>query len=660
MASKKKLLQAAAGSAGGAGLDVDEVFSTYLYDGNSSSNTATTQQITNNIDLSGEGGLVWIKKRNGTSAHALVDSARGGNKELNSAASTDEKTADSAQNIAFNTDGFTMTGWYLYNATINKSGEEYTSWTFRKAPKFFDVVTYTGTGSTQNISHNLGAVPAVMMVKSLSSGSRWNVYHKDASPNGTPQNGRMALNTTDAWGEHPTVSVFQGLWNNTAPTDSVFTVGSYNDTNGSGQNFVAYLFAHNNNDGEFGPDSDQDIIKCGSYTGNGTAGHVINLGFEAQWVLVKKSDGSESWIIYDAMRGMPVDGNGARIRANDSEAESSITRIGSHAQGFQLSSTDGECNINGGTYIYMAIRRGPLAAPESATDVFAIDTFGNASSTAPTWEAGFPVDMEMQRNISSTANMNITSRLTSNKFMRTNLTSAEASNSSYSFDYQNGWGDYAAASNTSNYSWMWKRAPSYFDVVAYTGNGNSPQNHNHNLGVAPEMMWVRRRNSTGGDWAVYHKDLPINNMLYLNTSDSLQTGKWASTAPTSSVFTTSGDYRVGANGDSYIAYLFATVAGVSKVGSYTGTGSDQNIDCGFSSGARFVLIKRTDNSENWYVFDTVRGIVSGNDPLLMLNNTTAESSGVDFVDPHSSGFTVVGSDSSRNASGASYIFYAIA
>jgi hypothetical protein len=97
------------------------------------------------------------------------------------------------------------------------------------------------------------------------------------------------------------------------------------------------------------------------------------------------------------------------------------------------------------------------------------------------------------------------------------------------------------------------------------------------------------------------------------------------------------------------------------VGSYTGNGGTQNIDCGFSSGARFVLIKRTDAAQDWAVFDTERGIVAGNDPYLKLNNTEAETTGYDVVDPYSSGFSVgpqlVGV---VNDNGGSYIFYAIA
>jgi hypothetical protein len=111
----------------------------------------------------------------------------------------------------------------------------------------------------------------------------------------------------------------------------------------------------------------------------------------------------------------------------------------------------------------------------------------------------------------------------------------------------------------------------------------------------------------------------------------------------------------------FACYLFATLAGVSKVGSYTGTGANLNVDCGFSAGARFVLITRVDATGDWYVYDSVRGIVSGNDPYVLANNSAAEVTNTDYIDPLSSGFTVTSSaPAALNASGGSYIFLAIA
>jgi hypothetical protein len=135
---------------------------------------------------------------------------------------------------------------------------------------------------------------------------------------------------------------------------------------------------------------------------------------------------------------------------------------------------------------------------------------------------------------------------------------------------------------------------------------------------------------------------------------------WNDTEPTATQFTVGQQGVVNGSGTNHIAYLFASLPGISKVGSYSGNGSSQNIDCGFTSGARFVLIKKTNSAANWILFDSARGIVSGNDPYLFLNTTSAEGTGYDLLDPYASGFTIASGDATINASGDSYIFYAIA
>jgi hypothetical protein len=406
----------------------------------------------------------------------------------------------------------------------------------------------------------------------------------------------------------------------------------------------------------------QDIIKCGSYTGNGSSGSGpdINLGFEPQWVMIKRTDSSGSWRIFDVMRGFVVGGTDSILKADATtdEAGNNFKAVRPTSTGFKLESASAGVNGNGGTYIYMAIRRGPLAAPDDATKVFAMSTRG-ATTPPPAWVSGFPVDFALETLVNNTGGFVTASRLTSGNFLNTSSTGAETDYVHYTFDYNNGWSS-MTGTNSNNQSWMWKRAPSFFDVCCYSGTGSN-RTVSHNLGVVPEMMWVKARN-WAEDWNVYHSALGNEAYLKLNTTNQVVTStnnRWNSTSPTASVFSLGTTDGVNKNSYNFIAYLFATVAGVSKVGSYTGNGSTQNIDCGFSSGARFVLIKRTDVAEGWKVHDSVRGIVAGDDPFLELNNTNAENSSFDLVDPYSGGFAVnnfVG----WNASGGSYIFYAIA
>ena len=132
--------------------------------------------------------------------------------------------------------------------------------------------------------------------------------------------------------------------------------------------------------------------------------------------------------------------------------------------------------------------------------------------------------------------------------------------------------------------------------------------------------------------------------------------------PTSSVFSLGTYNGINQSGRDFIAYLFATLAGVSKVGSYTGNGntSGPTVDCGFTSGPKFVLIKRTGNTGSWYLFDSVRGIVAGAESQLYLNSNAAEQTATDQIDPTSSGFQIVTNATGLNSNGDNYIFYAIA
>lgn len=605
------------------------------------------------VEEVGSGGLVWIKSRSSTREHHLFDTERGVNKALKTN-STGQQQTTSGGLTSFNFNGFSLGTYADVNGT---SYGDFASWSFGKAKKFFDVVTYTGTGSARTISHNLGSAPGMMIVKRLDSSGHWAVFHRQFNNGSSPANYWDLLNYGQA------IQSNSSIWNNTAPTDSVFSVGSASVTNGSGATYVAYLFAHNDGDGEFGPKGNADIIKCGSYTGTG-ASQEIDLGFEAQWVLIKNTTNSQSWAIIDNMRGFTVEGlNDEVLTPNSNSVEAPDNRVFPAASGFGVHTADYRFNGSGSNYIYVAIRR-PTAVPESATDVFAIDNEDSGSfNNPPLYISGFPVDFALRKQTNSSANWAAVSRLTGTKGLRTNDTSAEDTVSSYKFDFQDGWSS-DAGWNGAIYSWMWKRAPNFCDVVTFKGTG-SDRTLSHNLGVAPEMMWVKNRGRSD-EWVVYTEPTTKDKILMLHsTNAAAASNMFNNTAPTAANFTLKGDVWVNGSGYNYIAYLFASLDGISKVGSYTGNGSStgdtQTIDCGFSSGARFVLIKRTSGTGEWFVFDTERGIVSGSDAYLTLHSNAAQVSGGDYIDPDSSGFTVVQHPATEiNTNGATYIFYAIA
>jgi hypothetical protein len=643
MSKLAKALTAAAGNAGES-LYVEDVFSTYLYTG-----TGSAQTITNGIDLDGEGGLVWIKKRgSGALKHLLYDTERGIYKDLNT---NDTSAEDSASNnlTAFNSNGFSIGD----GSEVSSSSDTRASWTFRKAEKFFDVVTYTGNGvAGRTVAHNLGSTPAVIIVKRTNAVQGWAVYHvgMDAT---NPENWMMRLNSTDARSD-----LTPSRWNDTAPTSTDFTLSDNNEVNGNGDTYVAYLFA--SDAGGFGDDGSENIIKCGSYTVDGSGySPNVELGFEPQWVLMKPATVSgTAWVIMDTMRGWVNNGTAAddaNLRPNVSDAEA-VNDIGwPYSTGFYA----GYRGSPGSDWIYIAIRR-PMKTPESGTEVFSPIA---STSTPPTTSlaVGFPADFLLQgfRTYGISARTN--TRLTGGSaYLETANTTSEASGFGGEWDLQD---DYAQASGVSTglISYMFKRATGFFDVVAYTGTGVA-RTVNHNLAAVPDLMIFKQRD-IGGYWMVYPVQLG-NKYLVLQLTNAVAngfTGLWNNASPTASTFPLGTGGDCNQNGGTYVAYLFATLAGVSKVGSYTGTGADLNVDCGFSAGARFILIKRTDSTGDWYVWDSARGIAAGNDPYLLLNSTAAEVTSTDYIDPLSSGFTVTSSaPAALNASGGTYIFLAIA
>jgi hypothetical protein len=217
-------------------------------------------------------------------------------------------------------------------------------------------------------------------------------------------------------------------------------------------------------------------------------------------------------------------------------------------------------------------------------------------------------------------------------------------------------------------NWMFGRAPGFFDEVCYSGDFTNRQQA-HNLGAVPEMMIVKARTgATAQSWDVYHAALGASAYLRLDQTDAVASSTWPfnGTTPTSSLFYVGipggGNYAgTNAAGYTYVAYLFATCPGVSKVGSYTGNGTTQAIACGFTGGARFVLIKRTDSTGGWYVYDTARGMTTLTDPYLFLNSTAAEVATLGSVTTTTGGFTVDAAVlAAINTNAASYIFLAIA
>ena len=623
----------------------DDVFSAFLYDGNSS-----TQTITNNIDLSGEGGLVWCKNRDDSVSHILQDTERGTNAlESNS----------SAAQFAYTTgvSSFTSTGFTVGVANaVNGSGKDICSWTFRKAPGFFDVVTYTGngssTGDSQTISHNLGSTPGFVIIKRTSGTGDWVCWHRSIST-GQPRK-YIELDSTNGTG-----TMGADIWGTVSSTEFEVkhngTVGDSYEINKSGETYVAYFFAHD--DQSFGTDEDEAIIKCGSYTANNSSsGNTIDVGFEPQWLLIKSAaigGAGYGWTMHDNMRD-------TSLFAESNNQETNAPQIEFRSNGFHCIGKDSNINDGTGQYIYVAIRR-PHKPPTTATEVFAVSAAAGDSDIT----TNFPVDLAFQLRRTAGSRAALT-RLQGKKTLETRNTSAETLNANAWYESNTKFLNSGLFTANSVF-YLFKRAPGFMDVVTYKGAGNN-QVVKHNLGVSPELTIIKRRDtaSTYG-WYVWSSAAPNTNSYsgkaLLNSNAQYYPGDsmWGS-APTSTQLTLGLVGDVSHSGGTFIAYLFATLAGISKVGTYTGAGSGNSVDvdCGFTAGARFVVIKDLEATANWYVYDSARGIGSGNDPILFFDTNAAEQTAADDIDPLNAGFKVVSTNSGLNTSGRSYLFLAIA
>jgi len=642
---------------------IEDVFSTWLYTGNDS-----TQTITNGIDLSTKGGLVFIKNRtNAYGGFAWYDTARGVRNLLRSNSIVGQLTAGVGQELtAFNTTGFSIGP--NDNADINISPDKYASWTFRKQPKFFDVVTFSGDVPYPGagVSHNLGSVPGCIICKRTDSTSAWGVWHRANSVSASVTG--LSLNTTGA-------ALYTNQNFSSAMTSTSFAPALVNDASGNAMNtagatYVAYIFAHDA--GGFGLTGTDNVISCGSFTTDGSGNATVNLGYEAQWILAKRSiSPGGNWLVLDTMRELSQTGT-ANLFPNTSGSETTSTpgSFKPTATGFSVTA---DAQVGGSdTWIYIAIRKGPMKVPTDGTKVFYPLARAGTSAAATITGVGFSPDTALIKpKDTGTSNVdrsfNFFDRLRKQGYrLSAAFTDAEDTSINFitSFD-QDGMtlpSTGYTATNGSSYNYInyfFKRAPSFFDEVCYTGTG-AAQTLTHNLAAVPELMISRRRDAVAG-WAVYSATLGATKYMRLQTDDAPSTGTtlWNDTAPTSTQFTL-GSTQSASSG-TYVQYLFATCAGVSKVGSYTGNGSSQTINCGFTGGSRFVLIKKTSGTGDWMISDSARGIVSGSDPYLELNNTNAEVTGEDWLDTDSTGFVVNEvSGSNANTNGATYIFLAIA
>ena len=622
---------------------IENVFSIDTYTGNGSARTITT-----GIDLVNNSGLVWIKNRTSAESHFLCDTVRGAPNHLVSN-TTAVQTSFNNSFGAFTSTGFTLAG---AADVVNSAGnnKDYVAWTFRKAPKFFDIVSWSGDNvDGRTISHDLGATPGFIIVK-LYSGSgteNWICFHRSLTTNRT-----LYLNTTAT--ESNTGMI-------TNVTSTGFDVDNSVAMNATGRSYVAYIFGHDT--------SSDGMIQCDTFTPDGNGEASVNLGFEPQFIIMKQVDGyPASWYIFDTLRGMNHDfrENLYPNLSNAADITTTDNTIFPTATGFEIGGSFGNQK-----YVYIAIRRGNMQTPTARSDVFEV-AYPTGASGKPNFKTStFPVDLALRTDDLSGGGQGtfVQDRLRGTKAgLRTHGTDSESfNNSSQEMDFINGFST-DAGSGTNVIAHMWRRAPGYFDIVPYTGNSTAGRTINHSLGVVPDMIWFKIRESANAainyarGWVVTSLHLPNatatnDTTLYLDTNGAeVDQAIMNDTGPTSTVFSVGSDPYVNFLNTTYVAYLFANLTGISKIGTFSHTnGSSTDVDCGFSSGSRWVLVKRTDSTGSWYVWDSLRGIVSGNDSYILLDDSAAQVTNQDYIDPLNSGFQIASGFTT-----GTYFFYAIA
>ena len=314
--------------------------------------------------------LVWTKHRgSGSVNHTLTDSVRGGDKMLASTTTAVEDTKSHGEITSFDSDGITVADGT--NATYPRlyfndldpfgaGGGNYVGWSWKangtgsantdgtinstvsvNTTAGFSISKFTGTGANATVGHGLGAVPKMIIVKNLIDTEPWIVYHAGIDAT-APQDYHLRLNTTDARiNEAP-------IWNDTAPTSSVFSLGSSGAPNGSGDATIAYCFA-----------DVPGYSKFGSYTGNGNSdGAFVYTGFKPAFLMVKRTDSSGSWFMFDNKRD-GYNSENHRLIADASDTEADPGEMELLSNGFKCRNTFGSVN-HAETYIYMAFAEAPL------------------------------------------------------------------------------------------------------------------------------------------------------------------------------------------------------------------------------------------------------------------------------------------------------------
>lgn len=639
MSASKKLLQGASGfiDQSSSGDLVENFFDTTIWNGSGAANAPVRTGV--NLagyainGVGGNGGMIMIR-----SAHqndwVVTDTVRGVNSQL---ATNKNDAANTATNCVtqFFDYGFKLGA----NPKVNKSGVSNLAYTFGVQEKFFDIQSYTGSGSSgKTVQHDLGMMPSMVWIKCVSTGNPWVMWHKKGkNQNGsyfsaTNQQYYMQINNTASY-QNP-----GGVWL-TSITDSAvtFNVG-WGMVNQSGQTYIMYLF------GDY--EDENSIISSGEYTGAGTSYVDVNVGFEPQWILIKKTSPgqTDNYRVFNHKTGLvneepyTVDHDEPQSLGLPYGWSSAAWGVSVKADGFRIQGHN--IGTSGHSYLYTAIRRPFMGTPTDYRDVFNYDVHVNDyNNPLMGREMNYPADFGWWNYQPASGtnyahwDMRFNARILSKNELRfrtnfemssPNLTHPENNvmfnkplNTGLTVNGQGhartdlGW--YTSAISGVN-SWGFTRWKGICDIQTYRTTGTSNLNTvKHNLGAVPEFMFTKGLYGGTNNWKVYHKDQASSNAhqyaMEFNSQSSANnqnTNVWGNAVPTDEhfkVYTETDNNH--ANYESCLWVGFASYPDRVDVGYYTGTGgnSHRTIATTLSGYVRMILIKPASQNGGWYWTD---------------------------------------------------------
>ena len=660
-------------------------FNTVLYTGTGSNQTIST--------VGFEPDMVFLQWRNTGNARnpIIFDSVRGVTKYLKTN-TTEAQATLSTTLTSFNTNGFSIGS----SAALNENNSNWVAWNFKAGGSStsdsskditaevsanqtagFSILTYNGaTNSTTDTSnnsgnywtlpHGLSQAPEMIIIKITSGATGPWIVGTSVGGMSFTAGDELRLNTTASKNTQGNL-----LWGGYNPTATEFKVGGWDVVNRNNYSYVAYCFT-----------SQPGFSKVGSYTGNNVTNNV-QTGFEPAFLLIKNisSGYTNNWITVDNKRS-PVNQRKQVLSANLNNAESTETvNINFLTNGFQLTNGNSSVNDGSATYIYLAFAADPSTTTPSLANSFDTELYtGNASTNqistvgfAPdfTWikarntatanelhdsVRGEPSRLWANENYAASTAYNGFVKLTSNGFDLNNVGAGGNVNRAYNYVSWNWKAGGLGSINTdgSVTSIVSANQAAGFSVVKWTGT-NATNTIGHGLDAIPELILIKPLDQGSTNWQVYAEPIGNDKKLALDTTAAeSSTTRFGSTDPTNSVFT----FRdVGISGDE-IAYCFTSIAGYSKVGTYTGLGSGGPLTVNMGFAPTLGLIKRTNSTGGWRVFDTVRGT----DKSLRANVADAEyDDTANYVDFTSTGFYFSTSQANAdiNAPGGTYIYLAI-